>query len=135
MEGVYTTLDEEYVFDWDRVKLAVRKIPADHLMTITNAEDIMPEPSSNTDLTFSDTEVRVKCWSDGTTTRVQLVGEIENGGFFGTRKEKILLGEGTARRRKGDRRRNEVGFGLALARALASAAKLQAADAEKLLEE
>lgn len=135
--GIFGTQDEEFVFDWAKIADAADDIINRHqLPTVSNAEEGLmdSEPSSNTDLTFSDTMVHVKCWSDGTTTRVQIVGEHENSGMFGTRKEQVLLGEGTARRRKGDRRDKEIGFALATARALQHAADLQKAEAEKMLE-
>jgi hypothetical protein len=83
-----------------------------------------PAPSGNTDLSASpDSEVlKVEIISDGTSTVAQLIDPHGD-----------IVGEGHARRRKGDPRNQEIGAALAVARACQDAAMYYAEIAEELL--
>ncbi|MFF5973653.1 dsRBD fold-containing protein [Streptomyces sp. NPDC012769] len=69
----------------------------------------MPEPHVRDTISYSEHELTLKLWSDGTNT----TAEISDPSL-----DDKLLGQGDARRRKGDTRQQSVGDRLAIARAL-----------------
>lgn len=120
----------------------------DGTITITNAyfppEEFMPkapavippEPHSSNgdDIGYSEIDVKIRTFTDGTVTVVQIihVDEVDTP-FGGKRKKENLLGEGRARRQKGDRRDSTLGFGLASTRAFEHAAAISREDTAKRL--
>lgn len=69
------------------------------------------------DLNHSDEKFTVESWTDGTLTQVQVIEPADADGTPGK-----VVGEGTSRRAKGDRRNPHLGLILAAARAFESAA-------------
>ena len=66
--------------------------------------------TTGTGLNYTELDVKIKVWEDDTWTVAQIYAE--SGG---------LLGQGRAKRRKGDRRNPALGFSLAIRRAYADA--------------
>lgn len=81
------------------------------------------KPSGNDHLNTGTSEFQVNIISDGTNTVVQVIDHLDS-----------VVGEGFARRRKGDPRNELLGNTLAAARAFADAANFYAGVAEELLE-
>ena len=72
-------------------------------------------PQVSEEIGFSD-ETKVRIFTDGTSTVAEVV---QDGGMFGD----SVRGRGVARRRKGDKRREEIGASLAVGRAFRDAAE------------
>ncbi|GGR51412.1 dsRBD fold-containing protein [Streptomyces roseolus] len=86
----------------------------------------MSEPTGyNQNLRFSlDESIAVNLVTDGTTTVAQVLDSDD---------DSVVLAEGVARRRKGDRRNQEVGTLLALSRLHADVSGKLRAEADRLL--
>lgn len=81
-----------------------------------------------TELTSAEKTFTVSVTSDGTNTKAQV---LVDGVLFG----QSVVAEGKARRRKGEERNYEVGYALAVSRALAELHQREVENTEKVLKE